>query len=205
MEQKVYFDAYYLLITDGKKEFEKTAFTIIISDEEKVFDFRLNPHLLFSDFKGNIAVVTPHVEETLEAIFDYANGIVAAGGIIYNDKNEILTIYRRGFWDLPKGKVDAGETIENAALREVEEETGVKAKVKNSNALRTYHCYIMKGKDCIKETYWYDMELVNDNNLKPQAEEDILEIKFMNKNDFLAVKNEFHPLVAAILETKFAS
>lgn len=202
MEQKVYFDSYYLLITDGKTPFEKTAFSIIISDEEKVFDFRLNPHLLFSDFKGNIAVITPHVEETLEAIFDYANGIVAAGGIIYNDKNEILTIFRRGFWDLPKGKVDKGETIEHAALREVEEETGAVAKLRNGNALRTYHCYIMKGKDCIKETYWYDMDLVDASNLKPQAEEDILAVKFMTKNDFLAAKNEFHPLIADLLTGK---
>lgn len=203
MEQKVYFDAYYLLITDGKNAFDKTVFSIIISDEEKVFEFRLNPHLLFSDFKGNIAVVTPHVEETLEAIFDYANGIVAAGGIIYNDKNEILTIFRRGFWDLPKGKVDAGETIENAALREVEEETGAKTRVRNSNALRTYHCYIVKGKECIKETYWYDMDLADDTNLQPQAEEDILAVKFMNKEDFEKLKTEFHPLVAAVLEKKF--
>lgn len=203
MEQKVYFDAYYLLITDGKNAFDKTLFSILISDEEKVFDFRLNPHLLFSNFKGNIAVITPHVEETLEAIFDYANGIVAAGGIIYNDKNEILTIFRNGFWDLPKGKVDQGETIEQAALREVEEETGAKTKLKNATALRTYHCYIMKGKDCIKETYWYDMDLADASELKPQAEENILAIKWMNKADFEAVKAEFHPLVAAILETKF--
>lgn len=203
MEQKVYFDAYYLLITDGKNAFDKTAFSIIISDEEKVFDFRLNPHLLFSNFKGNIAVITPHVEETQEAIFDYANGIVAAGGIIYNNKNEILTIFRNSFWDLPKGKVDQGETIEQAALREVEEETGAKTKLKNATALRTYHCYMMKGKDCIKETYWYDMDLVSDSDLKPQAEENILAIKWMNKADFEMVKPEFHPLIAAILETKF--
>lgn len=203
MEQKVYFDTYYLLITDGKNAFDKTAFSIIISDEEKVFDFRMNPRMLFSNFKGNIAVVTPHIEETLEALFDYANGIVAAGGVVFNPKKDVLTIFRRGFWDLPKGKVDAGETIEQAAVREVEEETGAKVRLRNTNALRTYHCYIMYGKECIKETYWYDMDLLHDKELTPQTEEGITEIKFMNKADFETLKAEFHPLVAAILESKF--
>lgn len=202
MEQKVYFDTYYLLITDGKNAFDKTAFSIIISDEEKVFDFRMNPRMLFSNFKGNIAVITPHIEETLEAVFDYANGIVAAGGVVFNRKNEVLTIFRRGFWDLPKGKVDAGETIEQAAVREVEEETGAKVRLKSKNALRTFHCYVMYGKECIKETHWYDMDLLDDKELTPQAEEDITEIKFMSKADFEALKTEFHPLVVAILENK---
>jgi ADP-ribose pyrophosphatase YjhB (NUDIX family) len=203
MPIKVYFDSYHLLITKDVSAFKKDEYHLIISDEEMVFDFRLNPAHLFNGFKGNIAVITNLEEETLESIFDYADGIVAAGGIVENENKEVLCMFRKGIWDLPKGKVDKGEKIITAAQREVQEETGINTEITNEKALITYHCYVMKNENCIKETHWFGMSASGNNILIPQTEEDITELKWMNKTEFESKSNLFYPLIASILSEHF--
>ena len=123
---KIFFNNNHLLITDSvPADFD--SYPRRIESEDDVFAFRMKPAELFNaEYHDNILVVTPFLEETLESIFDYSKGIVAAGGIVKNEEGKTLIIFRRGFWDLPKGKVEKGEKIINAAQREVEEETGVK-------------------------------------------------------------------------------
>jgi len=101
--------------------------------------------------------------------------IIAAGGLVLNDKNELLMIFRRGKWDLPKGKLDEGETIEACALREVKEETGLTQIEIKSFAGVTFHEYLNPhtNKDVVKETHWYNMHAANDQPLIPQTEEQI--------------------------------
>ena len=203
MQKIVYFDNHHLLITNKADSFDKSNYAIILTDEEKVFDFRTDPSMLFNGFKGNLALVTPFVEEALESIFEFADGIVAAGGIVKNNAGKVLTIFRRGFWDLPKGKVEAGEKIEDAALREVKEETGADVVRAAHRTIVSYHCYILKGKNCIKETHWYFMDILNDTPLQPQHEEGIEAIEWMNKAEFDEKKSLFYPLIAALLSNYF--
>lgn len=101
--------------------------------------------------------------------------IIAAGGIVMNPKQEILWIFRRGFWDLPKGKLDPGETIPQCALREVEEETGIHKIQLNELITITYHEYFDKylNTQVTKETHWYKMSIQDLQNGIPQTEEDI--------------------------------
>jgi len=101
--------------------------------------------------------------------------IIAAGGIVMNPKQEILWIFRRGFWDLPKGKLDPGETIPQCALREVEEETGINDIQLNELITITYHEYFDKylNTQVTKETHWYKMSIQDLQNGVPQTEEDI--------------------------------
>jgi len=101
--------------------------------------------------------------------------IIAAGGIVLNPKQEILWIFRRGFWDLPKGKLDPGETIPQCALREVEEETGIHKIQLNELITITYHEYFDKylNNQVTKETHWYKMSIQDLQNGIPQTEEDI--------------------------------
>jgi 8-oxo-dGTP pyrophosphatase MutT (NUDIX family) len=124
---------------------------------------------------------------------------VAAGGLVTNEENEILCIYRKGFWDLPKGKVDQGENIIDAAVREVEEETGVVAIITNFEPTITYHTYVMNGQFCIKETYWYSMKANINNQLKPQLEEDITAIEWINSKNFEEKKELFYPLISGLI------
>lgn len=98
--------------------------------------------------------------------------IEAAGGAVLNQER-LLCIYRRGSWDLPKGKLDAGENAQQAALREVEEETGVRSLSLGKQLPSTYHTYRTgKGKPILKPTYWFEMQ-TSQEALIAQSEEDI--------------------------------
>ncbi len=109
--------------------------------------------------------------------------IQAAGGVVQNQQNEILLINRRGFWDLPKGKLDDGETLQQCAIREVTEETGV-APLNNETFLgTTYHTYIQNHQWILKESYWYAQSTTFNEALIPQTEEDIIEAKWVKKED----------------------
>jgi len=107
--------------------------------------------------------------------------IIAGGGLLLNENNELLMIFRRGFWDLPKGKLDDGETIEACALREVEEETGVGNLVSGGLLGITRHQYFDPyiKEEVIKETHWYAMNVNGRPALIPQTEEDITDIRWV--------------------------
>lgn len=97
----------------------------------------------------------------------------AAGGLVYNSKGEMLFIFRNGKWDLPKGGIEKNEGKKEAAIREVEEETGA-VKLKISDKLqKTYHIFKRNGKFKLKITHWYKMETSSDAPLSPQLEEGI--------------------------------
>lgn len=107
--------------------------------------------------------------------------IKAAGGVV--DKNgKILLIYRKGRWDIPKGKLDKGENIKDCAVREVEEETGVKVKI-DQKIVSTWHTYVTNKKYILKKTNWYVMTCLDDSDLAPQEEEGIKEAKWMTLSE----------------------
>lgn len=128
--------------------------------------------------------------------------IIAAGGLIVNEKNELLLIFRRKKWDLPKGKLDEGETIENCALREVQEETGLRPVFSGGLIGLTYHDYFDKWsqEDVTKETHWYGMKVTGSQNPVPQAEEDITAIKWVTKADLDKYMKESYPNVIDIIK-----
>ncbi|MFT4203235.1 MAG: NUDIX domain-containing protein [Chitinophagaceae bacterium] len=101
--------------------------------------------------------------------------IIAGGGLVFNPKNELLMIFRLGFWDLPKGKWEEGETIEECAVREVEEETGLHDVQLGKLVGLTYHEYFNKytQEDVIKETHWFAMSITDEQVPTPQTSEDI--------------------------------
>jgi 8-oxo-dGTP pyrophosphatase MutT (NUDIX family) len=107
--------------------------------------------------------------------------IVAAGGLVLNEKGELLMIYRRGKWDLPKGKLDDGEAIPQCALREVMEETGLRGVSLGTLIDIGHHEYFDKylQRDVIKETHWFRMNAGGAQELVPQTEEDITEIRWV--------------------------
>ncbi|MBQ6071733.1 MAG: NUDIX domain-containing protein [Bacteroidales bacterium] len=98
--------------------------------------------------------------------------IHAAGGIVHNDANEILMIFRLGKWDFPKGKVEEGEQWAEAALREVQEETGLHNITLGEPLPSTFHTYELRGEPILKETHWYAMQAPKQ-PLTPQTAEDI--------------------------------
>ena len=111
----------------------------------------------------------PKLWEDFQSLFKNIN---AAGGLVQNPQAEMLFIFRRGFWDLPKGKMDAGESIRQTAIREVEEETGILAQILDQVAISLHTYRTRKGKRVLKHTYWYLMQCL-DSTLQLQHEEDI--------------------------------
>lgn len=106
--------------------------------------------------------------------------VEAAGGLVKNDKNETLFIYRNGKWDLPKGKTEKGENMEETAIREVEEETGVTGLTITDFLMQTYHVFKRNGEYRLKLTHWYSMKTSYDGELHPEIEEDIMEVVWKN-------------------------
>ena len=127
--------------------------------------------------------------------------IKAAGGVIFKD-DKILMILRLGKWDLPKGKMEKNEEPMICAVREVEEECGIKAKI-IEKLKPTYHSYNLKGKRIMKKTYWYSMECTDDSNLKPQTEEGIEDLKWLTTKEVKhALKNSYNSITHLLVESK---
>jgi len=120
-----------------------------------------------------IVLLTDKLEDLWTTFKSLFKTIKAAGGLVENELEEVLWIFRRASWDLPKGKIDAGEKKKEAALREVEEETGITGLELGTKLPTTYHTYrTAKGKRILKKTYWYIMKAPKQ-TLIPQTEEDI--------------------------------
>ena len=128
--------------------------------------------------------------------------ITAAGGLVENENGDLLMIFRRGFWDLPKGKLDEGESIENCAVREVEEETGLKTIQLNNFLGVTRHAYFDKysSQDVVKETHWYRMHASQKETLIPQTEEDIEKIEWVALKNLENHLQRTYPNIVEIVE-----
>jgi 8-oxo-dGTP pyrophosphatase MutT (NUDIX family) len=138
-------------------------------------------------------------EALKKAFFKQFDFKQTAGGVVRNDEGEILMIFRRGKWDLPKGKIDEGETLEECAAREVEEETGVK----NLSIIRkvtvTYHTYKEYGKQILKESHWFEMISQGKQKLIAQTEEDITDIEWVKPGEITKKFDNTFPLIKEVL------
>ena len=129
--------------------------------------------------------------------------IEAAGGVVVNSKREVLWILRNGKWDLPKGKVELGEKVEAAAVREVEEECAVRGINRGALLGVTYHTYSFKSEAILKKTYWYAMVCSEEQVLNPQIEEGITEVVWADKTKHLScVSNTYTSIVELLKQEK---
>ena len=122
--------------------------------------------------------------------------IEAAGGLVYNDKNQLRMIFRNGRWDLPKGKLEVGENIEQCAMREVEEECGVSGLIITQQLQETYHTYEINGQKILKRTYWFEMKSSFKGNLTPQNKEGITVAVWVDEQDIAEkLENSFGNII----------
>ncbi|MFN8284460.1 MAG: NUDIX domain-containing protein [Chitinophagales bacterium] len=154
--------------------------------------------------KSNYVLYNKDVQKLKEDFLSHFICLEAAGGVVFNAKQEILLIHRRGFWDLPKGKEEEGETIEETAVREVEEETGLTnvsiikpIRFKHLENEATYHSYELKGKMAMKISHWFKMKTDFADALIPQTEEDIEQAIWVKKED---VPNYFNNMYSSIID-----
>jgi 8-oxo-dGTP pyrophosphatase MutT (NUDIX family) len=138
----------------------------------------------------SVCLYSDDYDQLIRDFWSHYHVIEAAGGVVFNTRREVLMIFRGNHWDLPKGKIDPGESREMAAVREVQEETGLGKLSLGDCLTTTYHTYRGKKKGRIlKITYWYWME-TEEETLVPQVEEDIEKAVWRNPAEFLANNQE---------------
>lgn len=138
---------------------------------------------------------------TLEKTFRKKFTLVqAAGGLVLNEEGAVLMMFRRGKWDLPKGKLDPGESLETCAVREVQEETGLQQVIMDKPLLVTYHTYDESGKHILKETHWYLLQAPGKQTLSPQTEEQITELKWVPAQEVKQYVNNTFPSIIDVLQ-----
>ncbi len=125
--------------------------------------------------------------------------VEAAGGIVRNNHDEILMIYRNSRYDLPKGHWEEGETIEECAVREVEEETGVKEISLGERITQTLHAYYMHQRWEIKRTHWYAMHSSYDQVLTPQIEEGVERAEWCKIDDLARLTEDSFPTIQSVI------
>lgn len=143
------------------------------------------------------------IEHLKKVFFKNFKVIEAAGGIVQNEKKEILFIKRLGKWDLPKGKIEKAEKQEDAAVREVLEETGVTNLFLKKKIGETYHVYDEFGKHFLKISHWFHITCSSNQQLLPQTEEDITETKWIKTLHIKEPMQNTYPSIKDILSIFF--
>ena len=208
MTIKIYFDDKPLFLCDNVD----ATLQPYIHHDDAVFIDELNLHTIKSmihemqDPSVHAGVFFHNnLKELKDAFFKKFAPIKAAGGFVLNENKEVLMMYRRGKWDLPKGKMDKKESFEDCAIRETEEETGLKKIKLISPLITTYHTYHEGSKYVLKETKWFTMEVTGEQKLIPQAAEQISKLEWVGKNDLKKYLQNSFPSVNDVLEAGFSS
>ncbi len=149
-----------------------------------------------------IYIVSKRPESAFAALFEKFEFIEAAGGIVKRE-DKYLLIKRNGVWDIPKGKLDAGENIERCAVREIEEECGIVNPVLGEPLINTYHTYTYKGRPTIKKTYWYRLDYDGPKKLTPQKKEGITKAKWLSRDEVYALTMETYGSIREVIDTYF--
>jgi 8-oxo-dGTP pyrophosphatase MutT (NUDIX family) len=182
---KVFVNEKKLLLSKQSENLEKTL------GYEGVTSLEIALDLLENTSVKELNVFGDNIDEIWTEFQKLFRIIEAAGGVVNNETGEILFIKRLGRWDLPKGKMEKGESREESAVREIEEETGLS----NVELVRfintTYHVYIERNGDkVLKCTHWFEMNFNGEDTSKPQIEEGITEVAWKNTTQ---IENEVFP------------
>ncbi len=181
---KIYFNEGALIITDSPNALKGIPNLYYIGDDDLHTSFKILTSNESSGKAMTFGLIAYDPHETFKEFSDNYTLIQAAGGLVFNKENQLLTIKRNGLWDLPKGKIEKHEDQRAAALREVMEETGINMINISDKIGESYHAYFEDDVLLLKETHWYTMNSSGKANLKPQIEEGISEVKFENLDWF---------------------
>jgi 8-oxo-dGTP pyrophosphatase MutT (NUDIX family) len=192
---RIYINNNSLTITDTMPEHSEDYHLLELAD--------LNFKAFYKDVRKEASEHYLIINEKPKAVFKSIKRscqlIKAAGGLVKNENEEFLFIFRNKRWDLPKGKVEKGEKMKEAALREVEEECGVTILANNEKLCKTFHFYEMNGKIVLKKTNWYNMTVAGSPKLIPQKEEGITRAEWLNKKQLKPVLKNTYPLILDVL------
>lgn len=141
-----------------------------------------------------------NVGNLLQSFSDQMVLIQAGGGLVYTPQKTVLLIFRRGKWDLPKGKLDEGENLAECAVREVQEETGLKQVTLQKPLTITWHTYYQDGELVLKESHWYLMQTEMEEELTPQQDEDIDLCLWVPLQELETYMHNTHPSIRDVIK-----
>lgn len=173
---------------------------IIKSELIKNIDVDVLPLLLNNSENKEVIVFSKNIEEEFKRIFKEYDKVEAAGGIVRR-KKKLLFIKRNGVWDLPKGKLEDDENIADGAVREIEEECGIKHPVVDQQIGITYHTYDYKGIPTIKKTYWFSLDYTGTKETVGQIEEGITKVKWFRSDELKKVRKNTYASIGEIIDT----
>ncbi|MCQ6956978.1 NUDIX domain-containing protein [Mucilaginibacter sp. JC4] len=164
------------------------------------FDLKIVYHWVDKQPGKLFYVLCDDAKAFLKKVIKNSAVIEAAGGLVTNQDGEHLFIYRNDKWDLPKGKIEKKEKTKVAAVREVEEECGIKVNTLEEKICKTYHTYIYKGEVVLKKTHWFKMGYKGKAKLVPQLEEGITDVRWFKKEDVATIVKNTFPSIIDVLE-----
>lgn len=182
MEIKIYVDESPIYITDQlsvELKQKSTGKDVLFINQ----DFSFVVETILKALKKNkkeVIILVEDIEKAKTDFFKNFTCIEAAGGIVQNENKDLLFIFRRGKWDLPKGKIENDETPEICAAREIEEETGVKNLNLKHKIGETYHIYEENKTMILKTSHWFYFISNGQQHTAAQTEEDISEVKWIH-------------------------
>jgi 8-oxo-dGTP pyrophosphatase MutT (NUDIX family) len=146
-----------------------------------------------------LLILTQDCNAAFCALKDDYRYIAAGGGLVKNKSGKLLFIFRNGKWDLPKGKMEDGESVQSTSLREVKEETGLSGLLLGPQIGRTYHIYFENGRRFLKQTEWFEMVLLKASKAKPQIEEGITAVGWFDNNEIDEILNNTYPSISEMI------
>jgi 8-oxo-dGTP pyrophosphatase MutT (NUDIX family) len=149
---------------------------------------------------NNLFIFHDELEELRSVFRSCFKNIDAAGGLVKNKNGQILIIRRKGRWDLPKGKLDAGESFEQAAIREVEEECGIQRLTIVCRLLSTYHSYLIEDEPVLKKIMWFEMLYKDKKEPVPQQKEDITDIRWVSPAEVSVAMKDTYGTIQDVLK-----
>jgi 8-oxo-dGTP pyrophosphatase MutT (NUDIX family) len=200
--QKIYYNNKPLILANNEKSNKTFAeYSVLMGASANNFNEAIRL-LDRKDTKGVLLIDESREQiekELLWAFYPLHSG----GGVVLNETGDVLMIFRRGRWDLPKGKLDEGEDIEQCAVREVIEETGLKTVEIKHKIGNTLHIYPMAGKLILKHTAWYLMQGSAKEPLLPQAEENIEKVMWVKPSGISCLlQNSFETIGDILTDAK---
>lgn len=194
---KVFIDHKRVVFTDRNELFTNSV--QIEGETVKSYAESIEPHLTRVKDGECLHVVCDDVESVFKSAIKGLKWMDAAGGIVESEEH-FLVIERHGLWDIPKGKVEKGESLDEAAIREVEEECGIDQPSLGKHLLDTYHVFPRKKKLILKRTAWYHMTLKERVKLTPQIEEGISKVEWLTRNELDGIRSNTFGSIIELLD-----
>ncbi|MEZ4936544.1 MAG: NUDIX domain-containing protein [Crocinitomicaceae bacterium] len=190
---KVFIESRQIILS---KISEKKLTNISLQDTSEV---RKNLGDIIFNSTDDISIISDDLESLWTDFQSHFKLIRAAGGIVQKDK-KFLFIVRHGKWDIPKGKLEKGEDEEEGAIREIEEECNIHNPKIKKKICDTYHCYEMNGNMILKKSVWFHLKYKGDDQLIPQTEEGISEVRWLKRKEFDKVRENTYGSIQEVLK-----